>query len=130
MKESDQRIALADFCGLLTRPDYEVVEYRRWEPPDHVFQRVKFKGGVVRPCYIEDIPDYPNDLNAMHRAELKLGGAKDEEHSQLSSYYENLCLVVGDGQEPLNVYDIDLVRATAAQKAEALLKTINQWTGP
>lgn len=64
------------------------------------------------------------DLNAMNEAEKTLKGEKDDEHSELASYYEQLCLVCGDGMEPLNVYEIDLVCATAAQRAEAFCRTL------
>lgn len=78
----------------------------------------------------EDIPNYCGDLNAIHEAEKALRGDKDDEgfeHSELGGYYEQLCLVCGDKQEPLNVYEIDLVRATASQRAEAFLRTIGKW---
>lgn len=75
----------------------------------------------------EEIPHYTTDLNAMHKAEKGLIGSKDDENSQLAHYYENLCLVCGDRQESLNVYDIDIAMATASQRAESLLRTIGKW---
>lgn len=80
----------------------------------------------VRICHFK-VPNYTGSLDAMHEAEKALKGSKDDEHSELSGYYEQLCLVCGDGLEPLNVYDIDLVRSTAAQRAEAFLKAVGRW---
>ena len=59
-------------------------------------------------------PDYLNDLNAMHEAEMKLiAGDLDTE------YRETLDKVCGQ-------YAI-IFRATAAQRAEAFIRTLNKW---
>ena len=71
------------------------------------------------------IPNYCNDLNAMHEAEKVLG-------DELKSLYElNLARVVRHDQ---GISDIRSIRhskfttfATAAQRAEAFLKTLNLW---
>lgn len=64
------------------------------------------------------LPDYPNDLNAMHEAE------KIFDLDMQTKYLEILCEIV----------DIiksngwwTLCHATAAQRAEAFLKTIGKW---
>lgn len=72
-------------------------------------------------------PDYLNDLNAMHEAELKLSGTREDENSQLSQYSENLTFACGYPQDPTDIWYIDLIRATAAQRAEALLRTVGLW---
>ncbi len=59
------------------------------------------------------VPDYPSDLNAMHSAEKVL---TDE---QRRFYFAILYDVVENGES---------VFATASQKAEALLRTLNLFT--
>lgn len=60
-------------------------------------------------------PNYCNDLNAIHEAELatfKTGGAWGE-------YFDYLSIVCDLANDPIT--------ATARQRAEALLKTIGKW---
>jgi hypothetical protein len=59
-----------------------------------------------------EIPDYCNDLNAMHEAEGVLT------IDALTEYRVQLSMFV-----------IAPFRATARQRAEAFLKTINNWEG-
>jgi hypothetical protein len=68
------------------------------------------------------LPDYPNDLNAMHKAEKTLDDDLDLDYS------ENLQIVTGAGWGANNSYDMSKYRsATATQRAEAFLKTFNLW---
>jgi hypothetical protein len=60
----------------------------------------------------DDIPDYLNDLNAMHEAEKSFPHPSD-------FYQFILSEVCGGGNR--------IYRATAAQRAEAFLKTLNLW---
>ena len=76
----------------------------------------------------DNLPDYLNDLNAMHEAEKSLS------KFQLQKYGEHL-------QEIVNYYCVGVVSdyprdfmclamiagATAAQRAEAFLKTLGLW---
>jgi hypothetical protein len=63
----------------------------------------------------EEIPDYCNDPNAMHEAEKVFG----EVYSIKSYEYEDwLQSIIGHDQT---------WRATARQRAEAFLRTINKW---
>jgi hypothetical protein len=59
------------------------------------------------------LPDYLNDLNAMHEAEKVLMP------NQLTEY--GSALMFCERREFAGI------RATAAQRAEAFLKTINKW---
>ena len=62
-------------------------------------------------------PDYLNDLNAMHEAEKILT------HDQADSFTEFLW-----SQYPGHVlFDSYIWHATAAQRAEAFLRTIGKW---
>ena len=59
-------------------------------------------------------PDYCNCLNAMHQAE------KIFNHAQYCRYISELCtLTIADNNS--------MYLATAAQRAEAFLKTIGKW---
>jgi hypothetical protein len=60
-----------------------------------------------------DLPDYLNDLNAMHEAERHLGLRYDQWTRELRAICERDRRCV-EG-------------ATAAQRAEAFLKTLNLW---
>lgn len=77
--------------------------------------------------YYQYEPHYTKDLNAMHEVEMSLKGSKEDEYCEMADYQEHLCLICGDRVEPPNVYDIDLIRATARQRAEAYLRTIGKW---
>lgn len=66
----------------------------------------------------EQVPDYLNDLNAMHEAEKVL---KVEQHF---TFQVELARVINTITYPLN---FALLHATAAQRAEAFLRTLNLW---
>jgi len=98
-----QRIAIAKACGwklVMDNPLYEPY----WEDP---------KGNMIGVICGMRFPDYCNDLNAMHEAEGELNRG--------SGYHET-----GGYGLYLVALDHD-VSATAAQRAEAFLKTLNLW---
>jgi hypothetical protein len=102
MTEEQQRIAIAEACGYTHVRIVKAIE----GPPDI--------GIGHHPTEPHSIPDYPNDLNAMHEAEKTLDDDLDLDYS------ENLEIVTGG--------DMSKYRsATAAQRAEAFLKTLNLW---
>ena len=73
-----------------------------------------------------EIPDYCNDLNAMHKAEATL----DFEQAEL--FEDELCDVTfknNDGLENPLPCRFSVCHATARQRAEAFLKTIGKWEG-
>lgn len=57
------------------------------------------------------VPDYCNDLNAMHEAQKLLKAIEWE------NYRQELWLLCADND----------IRATAAQRAEAFLRTLGKW---
>lgn len=70
----------------------------------------------------EPIPDYLHDLNPMHEAEKVLDKMPDIHEPGVgictgNEVYEDMLLGVCDHP----------IRATAAQRCEAFLKTINKW---
>ena len=98
MKRKQQRIAIAGACGWKQIPD------GRW----------KLDGKVEL-----FLPNYLNDLNAMHEA------VKSLPQNLKSRYFACLCAVVS-GAISLNGYS-EATEAIAAQRAEAFLRTLDLW---
>ena len=102
MKPKQQRIAIAETCGWT-----EISMRCLWGlPPGHV------------DCGTEDclkhLPDYLNDLNAMHEAEKMFRAAI------YCRYISELCdLAIKDNN--------CMYMATAAQRAEAFLRATGKW---
>ena len=61
------------------------------------------------------VPNYCNDLNAMHEAEKAL-----TRYQQSVTYSDNLMKIVG-------YHTFDSAHATSRQRAEAFLRTIGKW---
>jgi hypothetical protein len=72
------------------------------------------------------IPDYLNDLNAMHEAERHIANASDQ-----MKYAAEILKVMGLNvsiEDDINVdYCWHACRSNAAQRAEAFLKTLDLW---
>ena len=118
MKPEQQRIAIAEACGFkITRVEYDPngeVE-RVWaETPD------SWKGKDVRPW----LPDFLNDLNAMHEAWCSLDDVRKDEMQMI------LREIVFKGQPVVRLSILGeaiISNATADQRAEAFLRTIGKW---
>lgn len=115
MNPEKQRIAIAEACGW--RIEYihgNGMDCDVWVDPE----------GLIR----EECPDYLNDLNAMHEAEKALT------ELQRGDYSHELLRMVAI-RKPYNPRSMawchmdffQVTHATAAQRAEAFLKTINKW---
>ena len=105
MNPEQQKVAIAEACG--------------WKNVDAGAGRVwgfttRHKGTPSESDVCVDIPNYLNDLNAMHEAEKTL---TDKAHEEFR----------------LNLYDLIrddsrlIVSSTATQRAEAFLRTIGKW---
>lgn len=101
MSDVQINIAIAEACGW----EVKVKKYLA-KPPNGEWQ------------YRDKIPNYCNDLNAMHEAEKILS---DESHADYACELVKTIRRNGEWFES--------VSATAAQRAEAFLKTINKWEG-
>jgi hypothetical protein len=113
MKPEEQRIAIAGACGY---PNPRM--------------------GVFGKCYagelpnLEVVPDYLNDLNAIHEAVNSTISNPELEYK----YGETLArITIGperdeEGFAPNGWGYFAVARATAAQRAEAFLRTLNLWT--
>lgn len=66
------------------------------------------------------VPNYTEDLNAMHRVELKLPADKRD------IYMDFLAKIVEKQCRSARTYWL-AINATAAERAEAFLKTFNLW---
>jgi len=109
MKSEQQRIAIAEACGWTNVAPL-------------IVKNVKHKGDDITVGISSDagwIPDYLNDLNAMHEAEKVLFCDK----WKWLAYVNNLNEMPSLQDEWL----FASIHATAAQRAEAFLRTIGKW---
>jgi hypothetical protein len=111
MTPEQQRVAIAEACG-----------WKNVAP--RIVKNVKHQGDDITVGIWSDngwIPDYLNDLNAMHEAEKVLG------EKRIRSYAFTLAQVL-DTSPTVDLDDQFLnIHATAAQRAEAFLRTIGKW---
>ena len=113
MKPEQQRIAIAEACG--------------WRIAERVLSESKEEAIA---CWIRPngkewqeqiLPNYTEDLNAMHEAEKVL--TEDQREQYLNSLYK-----VCNPDSMLNdAWNLNC--ATAAQRAEAFLRAIGKWEG-
>ena len=68
-------------------------------------------------------PDYPRELDAMHKAEKRLD---DLPLDVRSLYYDYLCGIVGIERNNFEMV-WKVLRSTASQRAEAFLRTMGKW---
>ena len=103
MNPEAQRIAIAEACGWTNCvSDSGFVD--------------RYKGTPSETTVRVTLPDYLNDLNAMHEAEKILRQAQDYQYR--ASVLPAVCKD-GSGMIALT--------ATAAQRAEAFLRTLGKW---
>lgn len=128
MNADAQRIAIAEACGWKWKPE-ENFGGLCWHDPDGYFvSRPLFpKLRCKRDCCCA-LPNYLRDLNAMHEAEKTLTP------EQWPTYVHHLSDVAGFSyddtmtkEEANHDWNCRLVHATAAQRAEAFLRTLNRW---
>lgn len=133
MSPDAQRIAIAEACGWF--------DIKRSEgfPPHLIGQHPNLQ--VPEGCclYRRPIPDYLNDLNAMHEAEKVLVGWLGpygcERLTPDAYHHYELMLYRVFRKMPKDAYvhwsdlggERGLLCSTAAQRAEAFLKTLNLW---
>jgi hypothetical protein len=106
MNELQQRIKIAEACGW--------TDIRSTNPPCGYTTR--YKGTPSETCIELPIPDFLNDLNAMHEAELLLFAKGWEWQVR---YYDHLLGLSGCMNSGIHTLTL-----TAAQRAEAFLKIL------
>lgn len=114
MKPEDQRIAIAEACGW--KEVVRTIDSRKeltGITPNKM--RVMHKG--VYRDHISDVPDYLNDLNAMHEAEKVL--TNYQRVMMIKELYKMF-----EFEEDAYHRDFD---ATASQRSEAFLRTLGLW---
>jgi hypothetical protein len=105
MKPEQQRITIAEACGwdrfCSHKVDTRTVQYGH--PPNSARK------------YETPLPDYLNDLNAMHEAIMSLT-------------LEDQCNMLEILRKDVLKFTAPTITATAEQCLEAFLKTLNLWT--
>lgn len=127
MKPEQQRIAIAKACGWTHKPTklnphFWINENYQKNSPEIIYSARNAK------C----LPDYLNDLNAMHEAEKPL------DKMQSHAFQDHLREIVYRDSPTLGEFGTTSIshawaehfiwHATASQRAEAFLRTFNLWT--
>ena len=108
LTNEQKRIRIAEACGWKC-----VSDSRKYLQGINGFHP-EYDGSLNDNANKVPIPDYLNDLNAMHEAEKVLDG------SQIDEYKHRLKIVVTDKERISQC-------ATATQRAEAFGRTLNLW---
>lgn len=121
MTDEEINIAIAQVCG------WE--EIGKYDPCRGISPQWKdaraFDGSPLDPP-IWDIPDFCNDLNAMHEAELLLYKTNRSPKNYTQNLKKVICLHAGTKKA---IMDFDIcITSTARQRAEAFLKTLKIWS--
>ncbi len=103
MSPEEQRIAITEACGW--------TETEAWLNGRRCFEHADSNAGWD----FDSLPDYLNDLNAIHEAEIQL---EAEDNHAYGCYCSELYEKYGN-----------MVSLTASQRCEAFLKTIGKWKG-
>ena len=113
MSEEEQRIAIAEACGWT----------KTWAE--------KGTGQMEFHSHPVPLPDYLNDLNAMHEAVAYAKTQYNDPESDGLLFCEATYIMTLNVLLDRNHWDCEfcIVEATAAQRAEAFLKTIGQYKG-
>jgi hypothetical protein len=111
MNDDQIRIAIAEWCGWHFTENGDPYKLNSTNRP------VYFTKGM------EAVPDYPNDLNAVHEAEGRL-----TDFTEMQTYLRKLKNIVAQSHEWEDLMCCwCITHATARQRCEALLKTIGKW---
>jgi hypothetical protein len=115
MNTEQQRIAIAEACGY--------INVRMWGQSCIASMGMNAEGKYWGSL---GIPDYLNDLNAMHEAEKMLYGNPNFPKKYTQQIKNAIRREAGVTKAQMD-FDV-CITATAAQRAEAFLRTINKWT--
>ena len=121
MKDHEINQAIAESVGWkwFDHPD-TLAKTKGWTLPNSVATNPD--GELVSP---NSVPDYCNDLNAMHEAEKTFFRS-----SNAWEYFtiNLICVLKASSMVELDVM-VCLLQATARQRGEAYLRTIGKWRG-
>jgi hypothetical protein len=120
MTPEAQRIAIAEACGWKNADHPDVMQFKQgWTMPEKWCMDPK---GVLQ--FNHDRPNYLNDLNAMHEAEKVLTDEiENDKFERYCKKLSELCCPIKCGGSGCGF----TITATAAQRAEAFLRTIGKW---
>ena len=112
MTPEAQKIAIAEACGWTDCQHVKSIGLTKGYPPTNNPPKYgTYENGMAQ------LPDYLNDLNAMHEAEKTLNPI------QAAGYAKNLTSIAWQSEQPV----FAPMTANAAQRAEAFLRTIDKW---
>jgi hypothetical protein len=123
MTPEAQRIAIAKYC----HPEYSQYEPEYWytqrddNERDLVWKTTKNNGLTIESVVL---PDYLNDLNAMHKAVAWLRGHNRFDYITYADRL-NRMVAIANGNCERGIFTCD---ASADLRAEAFLKAIGRWT--
>lgn len=125
MKPDKQRIAIAEACGW---KDVRGVTHLGIPPEGgRLFPYPEYHQEDWRLKPFHGIPDYLNDLNAMHEAEKTI----ENNPSLVLKYYQTLSDMIDrkpDGSQRFGACLYwESLHASAKMRAEAFLRTIGKW---
>jgi len=112
LDKQTQRTEIAKTCGWEHAPENNE-DYPWWHPVEKTVST------------FDNLPDYLNNLDDMHEAEKVLDDSKLWDQQKVRYYHELSELFDDCGEPTVNYFNV--VNATAAQRAEAFLKTLNLW---
>ena len=116
MNHDKQRIAIAEACGWKVKRR-DITGYNVWEPdaefPAQLTNNIENK-----------LPNYLADLNAMHEAEQCLWR---KDFLARDTFIDHLARILNPVHGYRDQLGQHLLDATAAQRAEAFLRTICKW---
>ena len=145
---NQKRVKIAEICGFkflkiskyISGDSYQIItpeEYtlELWRSPEYKcnnsvsgidWQEYPFRS-ISEICLYGNIPDYFNDLNAMHEAEkfLKSKVKNPDNWSTWFNYTNKLSKLMS--QQYRDDKLVNAIHATAAQRAEAFGRTLNLW---
>lgn len=116
MTPDQQRVAIAEACG------WTWIRTLPYDDACYGEASGQLVGHQTNSIIEEIIPDFPFDLNAMHQAESYLSTVLDT-NGELTDAYESHLIKVGRHRGWPVWY------STAAQRAEAFLRTVGRWEG-
>jgi hypothetical protein len=112
MNKEQRRIAIAESCGWIEIEPCTCCDgVSRGYQPTHKAHK-------------KHLPDYFNDLNAMHEAEQTLW---EKDWTSRHDFIDKLARIISPTHGHHKQSGIDLLDATAAERAEAFLRAINKW---
>lgn len=124
MTREAQRVAIGIACGWKCAgyPD-QILATKGWQFAYQFF--INPTGDIVSH---NSIPDYLNDLNAMHEAEKMLTYEQNEQFVfWLNHIHPSADIHTAEKKRDLRLDVFDLCHSPASQRAEAFLRTLGLW---